>query len=63
MRQLVEWIYPQLVGFLRYFFARMGNMGVELFDMSWVKAIMLFFTYLAWSLYATGLVVPSFPQG
>ena len=32
-------------------------MGAELFTMDWVLAIVLFFTYFAWSLYAIGLVV------
>lgn len=35
-------------------------MGAELFEMEWVQAIVLFFSYLAWSLYAVGLVVAVF---
>ena len=41
----------------------MGNMGAELFEMSWVQAIVLFFSYLAWALYGTGLVVSAFECG
>ena len=55
--QIVDWFYGQVVGFLGNFFAEMGNMGVELFEMSWVQSIVLFFSYLAWALYGTGLVV------
>ena len=55
--QIVDWIYGQAMGFLGNFFAEMGNMGVELFQMSWVQSIVLFFSYLAWALYGTGLVV------
>lgn len=58
--QFVDWIYGQVVGFLADFFASMGNMGVELFEMSWVQAVVLFFSYLAWALYVTGLVVAMF---
>jgi hypothetical protein len=58
MDQIIEWLYGQVVGFLADFFAQMGNMGVELFEMSWVQSIVLFFSYLAWALYGTGLVVP-----
>ncbi|MBZ2175636.1 DUF6045 family protein [Schnuerera sp. xch1] len=29
----------KLIGFLADFFAQMGNMGVELFEMSWVQSI------------------------
>ena len=63
MDQLIDWGYNQLVAFLADFFAQMGNMGVELFDMTWVKSIVLFFSYLAWALYGTGLVVSCFETG
>ncbi len=63
MDELIDWGYNQLVAFLADFFAQMGNMGVELFDMTWVKSIVLFFSYLAWALYGTGLVVSCFETG
>lgn len=61
--QIMDWIYGQIVGFLGEFLAMMGNMGAELFDMSWVQAIVLVFSYLAWALYVTGLVVAVFECG
>lgn len=61
--QIVDWFYGQIVGFLGNFFAEMGNMGVELFEMSWVQSIVLFFSHLAWALYGTGLVVACFECG
>ena len=42
---------------------QMGNMGADLFEMGWVQSIVLFFSYLAWALYATGLVVSAFECG
>jgi hypothetical protein len=63
MDQLLDWLYGQVVGFLGNFFSEMGNMGAELFDMSWVQSIVLFFSYLAWALYITGLVVAVFETG
>ena len=63
MDQFIDWCYSQIVGFLGSFFSQMGNMGVELFDMGWVKSIVLFFSYLAWTLYVTGLVVSAFETG
>lgn len=38
-------------------------MGAELFQMDWVQSIVLFFSYLAWTLYGTGLVVAGFECG
>lgn len=61
--QVVDWIYSELVGFLGEFFTMMGSMGAELFDMSWVKSVVLLFSYLAWALYVTGLVVAVFECG
>lgn len=57
---IIEWFYGQLVGFLGAFFGMMGNMGAELFELGWVQGIVQFFSYLAWALYATGLVVALF---
>lgn len=63
MDQIIDWLYGQIIGFLADFFSQMGNMGVELFEMSWVQSIVLFFVYLAWSLYGIGLVVSCFETG
>ena len=46
----MDWVYGQAIGFLGNFFALMGNMGVELFELEWVSAIILFFSRLAWAL-------------
>ena len=58
--QIIDWIYGQIIGFLANFFGEMGNMGADLFEMGWVQSIVLFFVYLAWALYVTGLVVSVF---
>lgn len=60
---IIDWFYSQVVGFLGNFFSEMGNMGAELFQMEWVQSIVLFFSYLAWALYAVGLVVACFECG
>lgn len=60
---IVDWLYAQLVGFLGNFFAQMGNMGVELFDLLWVQAVVRFFSQLGWALYGVSLVVCAFECG
>lgn len=57
---IMDWIYGQVIGFLSSFFTVMGNMGAELFEVSWVQSIVMFFNYLAWALFAVGLVVAVF---
>lgn len=61
--ELMDWFYGQIVGFLGSFFAQMGNMGVELFDLAWVKSIILFFSHLAWALFGVSVVVCAFESG
>lgn len=56
----MDWVYGHIIGFLAGFFTSMSNMGAELFDISWVQSIVLFFDYLAWALYVVGLVVAIF---
>ena len=63
MDNLVDWFYGQVVGFLGNFFAEMGNMGVELFELDWVQAIVLFFSQLGWALFGVSLVVSGFEFG
>ena len=41
----------------------MGNMGVELFDLPWVQAVVRFFSQLGWALFGVSLVVSCFEFG
>ena len=63
MDNLIDWFYGQIVGFLGNFFSSMGNMGVEIFELEWVQAIVLFFSQLGWALYGVSLVVCAFEFG
>jgi hypothetical protein len=63
MDNLLDWLYGEIVGFLGNFFSVMGNMGVEMFELEWVQAIVLFFSQLAWALFGTSLVVSCFECG
>lgn len=37
LNSIIDWVYDQVIGFLGNFFAVMGNMGVELFELEWVQ--------------------------
>ena len=63
MEELLDWAYSQAVGFLGAFFALMGNMGVELFDLPWVQAVVRFFSQLGWALFGVSVVVSCFEYG
>lgn len=63
MEEILDWLYVQMAGFLGNFFAEMGDMGADLFELPWVQSVVLFFSYFAWALYGTGLVVAVFECG
>ena len=63
MESILDWFYSQMVGFLGAFFAQMGNMGVDLFDLSWVRSVVRFFSQLGWALFAGSVVVSAFECG
>lgn len=63
LTEIFDWFYDQVVGFLGDFFAQIGGMGVELFELEWVQAVVLFFNKLGWALFAVSLVVAAFEYG
>ena len=58
--QFCDWIYGKLITFFGEFFGMINMMGAELFELDWIKAILLFFYYFAWALYIVGIVVAVF---
>lgn len=58
--QFCDWIYGKLIAFFGDFFTMINLMGAELFELDWIEGILLFFQYLAWTLYATDLVMAAF---
>lgn len=57
---MIKWFYETIFGAIADFFTMMGNMGADLFDMSWVQSTVHLFTLLGWSLFITGMVVAVF---
>lgn len=57
---MLRWFYETIYNAVADFFTMMGNMGAEIFDLSWVKATILLFTYFGWALFVAGLVVAIF---
>ena len=57
---MLHWFYTTFYGAIGDFFTSMGNLGAEIFSLSWVSAMVQLFSLLAWALYATGLVVAVF---
>lgn len=56
----LRWIYTAIYGAIAEFFTSIGNMGVEIFELSWVDAALKLFLMVGWALFAAGLVVAVF---
>lgn len=63
LNAIIDWFYDLMVGFLGDFFVLMENMGVELFELSWVQSVVHFFSNLGWALFAVSLVACAFECG
>ena len=57
---MLQWIYKSIFDALSQFFTMMGDMGVGIFDLSWVQAVVQLFSYFGWALFACGLVIAVF---
>lgn len=57
---MVQWIYEAIYSAVGELFADINNLGIEIFDLNWVRAFVKLFTLLGWSLYGVGVVVAVF---
>lgn len=57
---MLQWFYETIFGAVADFFAMMGNMGADIFDLPWVQATIRLFTLFGWSLFVAGVVVAAF---
>ncbi len=57
---LLQWYYETIYNAIADFFTMMGNMGAEIFDLSWVQATIKLFTLFGWALFVAGVVVAIF---
>lgn len=57
---VLQWIYEMVYDAVANFFTLMGNMGAQLFDLSWVQSVIHLFTMFGWTLFVAGTVVAIF---
>ncbi len=57
---MVQWLYQAIYTAVGQLFEEINNLGVEIFDLSWVQAVVQLFTLLGWSLFTVGVVVAVF---
>lgn len=57
---ILQWFYTIIYGAVADFFTMIGDMGAEIFELSWVQAMVELFTLFGWALFAAGVVVAIF---
>ena len=57
---MMRWLYNSVYSAIADFFTMMGNMGAEIFDLAWIRAIVQLFTLFGWGLFTAGAVVAIF---
>lgn len=56
----LQWFYNMIYDAVADFFTMMGQMGAQIFDLTWIQAFIRLFFLFGWSLYAVGVVVAVF---
>ena len=57
---MLSWFYTAIYDAIAQFFTEMGNLGVEMYDLAWVKAALHLFHLFGWALFVSGIVVAIF---
>lgn len=57
---MLRWFYSAIYDAIAEFFTSMGNLGVEMYDLEWVKAAVHLFYLFGWALFCAGLIVAIF---
>ena len=60
---MIQWLYETIYTAVGEMFSDINNLGIEIFDLSWVQAMVRLFTLLGWTLFVVGVVVAVFDLG
>lgn len=56
----LDWMYGKVMEFIQTFFSYLSGMGVEIFDLPWIQAVIEFFRLFGWAMFVIALVVAIF---
>ena len=57
LNRFIQWLFKSIYDGIANFFTQISNMGTEIFDLSWVQAVVKLFSLFGWSLFVVGVVV------
>ena len=60
LNRFIQWLFKSIYDGIANFFTQISNMGTEIFDLSWVQAVVKLFSLFGWSIFVVGVVVSAF---
>ena len=60
LNRYIQWLFELVYNALADFFTSMTSLGGEIFNLSWVAAVVKLFSLFGWSLFVVGLAVSAF---
>lgn len=60
LNRFIQWLFKSIYDGIANFFTQISNMGTEIFNLSWVQAVVKLFSLFGWSLFVVGVVVSTF---
>lgn len=60
LNRFIQWVFELVYNALADFFTSISSMGVEIFSLPWVAAVVKLFSLFGWSLFVVGLAVSAF---
>ena len=60
LNRFIQWLFELIYGALADFFTSISSMGIEIFNLDWVRAVVKLFSLFGWTLFVVGLVVSAF---
>lgn len=60
LNRFIQWLFKSIYDGIANFFTQISNMSTEIFNLSWVQAVVKLFSLFGWSLFVVGVVVSAF---
>ena len=60
LNRIIQWIFTVIYDGIAEFFTMISGLGVEIFSLDWVNAVVKLFSLFGWTLFVVGLVVSAF---
>lgn len=57
LNRMIQWLFTVIYDGIADFFTMISGLGVEIFELDWVNAMVKLFSIFGWSLFVVGLVV------